>query len=116
MMKKHGKEYAEVLQEYEEAKQRESGIETGEIVEEKDQEWKLKIEEILSLMKEMTRGQKEKEEEKTSKNESHKKPQENFQSKEWERCGKILRNKLSERKRRNMRCVKYKASRRRMKN
>ena len=58
MMKKHTKEHAEVLLEYEEGKQRKSGIETREIVEDKDQEWKLKIEEILTLMKEMTRGQK----------------------------------------------------------
>ena len=43
MMKKHAKEYAEVLQEYEEAKQRESGIETSEIVEEKDQEWNSRL-------------------------------------------------------------------------
>ena len=114
-MMKHAKEYAEVLQEYEEGKQREFGIETSEIVEEKDQEWKLKLEEILTLMREMTRGQKWKEEKKPSKNESHRKAQEIFQSKELERCGKILWNKLSEKKRRNMICVKYKASKRRMK-
>ena len=57
-MMKHAKEYAEVLQEYEEGKQREFGIETSEIVEEKDQEWTLKIDEIHTLMREMTRGQK----------------------------------------------------------
>ena len=108
-MKKHAKEYAEVLQEYEEGKHRESGIEKSEVVEEKDQEWKLKIQEIPTLMKEMTRGKKEKEEEQPRKNESHMKAQKVFQSNESERCGKILWNKLSEKKRRNMRCVKYKS-------
>ena len=55
------------------------------------------------LVKEMTGVQKEEEEEKPSKNESHRKAQEVFQTKELERCGKILWNKLSEKKRRNMR-------------
>ena len=60
MKKKHAKEYAELLQEYEEGKQRESGSQTNEIFEEKDQDLKLKIEEILALMKVMSKGQKEK--------------------------------------------------------
>ena len=53
------------MKDCEEVKQRdpESENETNEQVEEKDQEWKIKFEEILTLVNEMSRGQKEKEEE-----------------------------------------------------
>ena len=62
MKKKHGKEFADLLQEYEEGKQKDLGSENeaSEEVEGKDQELKVKVEEILTLMKEMNRGQKEK--------------------------------------------------------
>ena len=73
------------MQEYKEGKRRESGSKTNEIFEEKDQDSKLKIEEILTLMKVMNKGQKEKEEEKESKNSSHGKAQEGCPSKEWEK-------------------------------
>ena len=63
MKKKHAKEYAELLQEYEEGNQRKSGNKKNEMNEEKDQELKLKIEEILTLMK-ATGSKKEKDEEK----------------------------------------------------
>ena len=58
-------ENAKLLKECEKVKQRdpESENETNEQVEEKDQEWKIKFEEILTLVNEMSRGQKEKEEE-----------------------------------------------------
>ena len=62
MKKKHAKEYADLLQECEEGKQRdqESEKEPNDGVEWKDQELKVKVEEILTFMKEMSRGQKEK--------------------------------------------------------
>ena len=61
MKKRHAMEYAKLSKECEEVKQRdlESENETNEQVEGKDQEWKIKFEEILTLMKEMSRGQKE---------------------------------------------------------
>ena len=73
MKKKHAKEYANLLQGYEEGRQRdlESENEANEEVEGKDQELKIKIEEILTLMREMHRGQTEKDEVKERKGEAH---------------------------------------------
>ena len=64
MKKKHAMECAKTLQEYEEGMQRdlESENEANGEVEGKDQGLKIKIEEILTLLKEMNRGQKEREE------------------------------------------------------
>ena len=65
MKKRHAMEYAKLLKECEEVKQRdpESENETNEQVEEKDHEWKIKFEEILTVVNEMSRAQQEKEEE-----------------------------------------------------
>ena len=78
MKKKHVMEYAKLLKEYEEVKQRdlESENEADKEVDGKDQEWKVKFEEILTLMKEMSRGQKGKEETEASKGECHRMVQE----------------------------------------
>ena len=64
MKKKHAKEYAKLLQKFEERRQRdpESENEASEEVEEEDQELNIKMEEILTLKKETNRGQKEKDE------------------------------------------------------
>ena len=72
MMKKHAKEYANLLQEYEEGRQRdpESENEANEELEVKGPELKIKIEEILTIMKEMNRGWKEKDEVKARKGEA----------------------------------------------
>ena len=58
-------EYAKLLKECEEVNQRdpESENETNEQVEEEDQEWKIKFEEILTVVNEMSGAQQEKEEE-----------------------------------------------------
>ena len=60
--KKHAMEDAKLLQECEEGKQSnpESENEANEEIEGKDQGLKMKVEEILTLLKEMNRGQKEK--------------------------------------------------------
>ena len=85
MEKKHAKEYAELLQEYKEGKRRKSGSKKNEMNEEKDQELKLEIEEILTLIKDKNKGQKEKEEEKPINNSSHSKAQEFFHLRSWKR-------------------------------
>ena len=74
MKKKHAKEYGDLLQEYEEGKHMylESENEASEGVEVKDHELKVKVEETLSLMKEMNRGQKEKDEAEAKKGEPRK--------------------------------------------
>ena len=73
--KKHAKEYVDLLQEYEGGKQRdlESENDANEGVEEKDQALKIKIEEILTLMKEVNREQMEKEGVKARKDDEHSK-------------------------------------------
>ena len=68
---------------------------------------KLKIEEIFTLMKEMNRGQKEKDEEKPTNNSSHSKAREVFSihgvGKDEER---FLTNQLSDKEKRYMSCLK----------
>ena len=63
MKKKHAMEGAKLLKVYEDVEERDLESENGtnEEVEEKDQEWKNKFEEIHTLMKEMSEGQKGKE-------------------------------------------------------
>ena len=62
MKKKLAMEYTKLLQEYEEGKERdlESENEANAEVEGRNQGLKIKIEEIVTLMKEMNRGQREK--------------------------------------------------------
>ena len=63
MKKKQAMEYAKLLQECEEGKQRDLGSqnEANEEVDAKDQGLKITIEEILTFMTEMNRGQREEE-------------------------------------------------------
>ena len=104
MNKKHAMEYAKLLKEYEEGRQRdqEPEIVANKEVEVKDQGLKIKIEEILTLVKEMNREQKEKKEVKARRGDEHSKVHEVSHPSEPERmlkdCTEIATEELSRKK------------------
>ena len=82
--------FSVLSQKKKEGKQRdlESENEANEGVEGKDQELKVKVEEILTLVKEMNRGQKEKDEVKARKGEAR---EAEARRQEWKKMKKIER-------------------------